>query len=398
MKHKTFAAATGLLLAASIFLQPAYAEQYGPIKSNETLWDIAKHYSSSQGVSTAKMMQAFRAENPHAFIAGHPGMLKKGIYLKVPALGGVVKQAEAAPVADKPAAVTDSQPSAETTVNMASLQGEIDKLRNQLKKEQEKSASMAVQIKALQGQSKQSGKAGQQQVSTLQSELLIKLQTDLADLKQQLQQKDARIVELQAISKQSNAKNSKAMQAELADLKALLEQRDTHIQNLQAALREASISIKRQFAENQALHAQLKAEQPDAGLTAPQPPAEPGSGTPSSLTLAGAEAAGQTAETPPAASASTPVVFADQIALATQEPTETDKKPVSLQNMLQQQATDNGSANQDDGFPMPSRVSVVIALISLMFVLALAWRAFSQQRALREEEARLRAALGSEAV
>ncbi len=94
------------------------------------------------------------------------------------------------------------------------------------------------------------------------------------------------------------------MQAELTELKQLLEQRDTHIQNLQASLREASISIKRQYAEAQALHARLKQLEPGNSAAAPAAPAEPGTATPPSLSLEGTEPAAPTAAVQP--------VFTDQ--------------------------------------------------------------------------------------
>lgn len=413
MKHKSLAVVTGLLLAAAFSLQPVNAARYGPVKNNETLWDIASHYRSSYDISVAEMMAAIHAKNPGAFVGGDIRLLKKGAYLEIPALPGE----PATTPAQQPAAVQPEQPASQSTgepaqpAGQASLQAEINTLRAQLKEEQGLAAGLAEQLKQLQSQQQSSAAApaDNQQVAKLQSDLLVKLQTELADLKQQLQQKDARIAELQSaaaeVSKPSagNGADTKqadaAMQAELAELKKLLEQRDTHIQHLQASLREASISIKRQFAENQALHTQLKAIQPDTTLAAPEPPAEPGTSAPPSLTLAGVEE-GKPAEPTPAEGKQ---VFVDQVSPDTTVADSTpppEKKPVSLQNMLEKQVAGNGaeSLGADTGLPTPSRVAVAVALISLMFVLALVWRSFSQQRALRQEEARLRAALGSDAA
>ncbi|MEB4593432.1 FimV/HubP family polar landmark protein [Candidatus Thiothrix sp. Deng01] len=420
MKHTTFVATAGLLLAASIVLQPVQAARYGPVKSNETLWDIASRYRPDHGVSVGQMMEAFRTKNPHAFVPGHPGLLKRGVYLEIPALAGEPEKPTEA--GQQKAAEPQSPPASEKSAgkpdksaSVASLQAEIQTLRTQLKDEQKHSSSLDEQLKQLQDTSKATAKtpADNQQVTKLQSDLLIKLQTDVADLKQQLEKKDARITELQAASakvakpeagetgagaskaKQANA----ALQAELTELKQLLEQRDTHIQNLQASLREASISIKRQFTENQELHDQLKTLKPEAATVEPKPPAEPGAAAAPSLTLTAPETEPASVTGEKQAAESTPV-FADQIPPAptnTEDKPQPDKKPVSLQNMLEQQVAGKGGVGTDEKPLSPSRVSVAVALISLMFVLALAWRSYSQQRALRQEETRLRNSLGNDA-
>lgn len=217
------------------------------------------------------MMAAIQAQNPDAFVAGDMNHLRKGVYLNIPVLPEVTQAAG-------------------KQASQASLQGEISQLRTQLQEEQARSATLTEQIKQLQVVSTSAAPA-QATVATLQNELLVKLQTELVELKQQLQSKDARIAELETASQQvaalptttadpaANSAQAKqadsAMQAELAELKQLLEQRDTHIQNLQASLREASISIKRQYTESQALHARLKELEPGNTSAPPPPPLEP---------------------------------------------------------------------------------------------------------------------------
>ncbi|OQX00613.1 MAG: hypothetical protein BWK73_48025 [Thiothrix lacustris] len=381
MKHKTLAVATGLLLAATLSLQPVSVHAgaaYGPVKNNDTLWEIASRHRPSYDISVPQMMAAIQAQNPDAFVAGDMNHLRKGVYLNIPVLP------EVAQAAGKQA-------------SQASLQGEISQLRTQLQEEQARSAALTEQIKQLPtAPVSASADPAQETVATLQNELLVKLQTELAELKQQVQSKDARIAELETASQQvaalpttpadpaANSAQAKqadtAMQAELAELKQLLEQRDTHIQNLQASLREASISIKRQYTESQALHARLKELEPGNTSAPPPLPLEPGATTPPSLTLAGES------EAPP--------VFVDQVGTpATDTAGNTgNTPPVSLQNMLEQNGT--GKVGSDNGaFPTPSRVSLSVALVSLIFVLALLWRSFSQRNALNKEEARLRAEL-----
>lgn len=385
MQYKTRKTALGLLLAVTLAL-PVYAASYGPVKRNETLWDIAARYRPSYAVSVPQMMAAFHAKNPHAFVDGDINRLKRGVHLQIPVLADA-RQVSAQEIT-------------------ASLRAEINSLRSQLEQERQRSAQLASELQQLKANSAASGtnatppsNAAAQQ----QADLVIKLQTELAELKQQLQAKDQRIAELEAAAKAAqtqatanlpaapapDAAANAQLQAELANLKQLLEQRDTHIQNLQASLREASITIKRQFAEGQALHEQLKAVNPNATATAPAVPAEPGTNPPPSLTLAGTES-GEAPPTP----AATPV-FTDQVR-QDQGNKPAEHKPVSLQNMLEQQAVTSPSSSSQKAIPTPSRVSLAVALISLIFILALLWRSFSQRRSLQAEEARLRAALGSD--
>lgn len=394
MKYKILAVATGLLLAASLSsLPPAYAgASYGPVKNNDSLWDIASRRRPSYDISVPQMMAAIRAQNPDAFISGDINKLKKGVYLKIPV-------------------VPEVQQSAGKQAAQASLHAEITRLKEQLSAEQQRSTDLSKQLAELQASQAAAPAtpepaSDQAQVAQLQNELMIKLQTELADLKQQLQAKDARIAELETASAQVAAlpttsdpatsatpeqtqqtqQADAALQAELTDLKQLLEQRDTHIQNLQASLREASISIKRQYAESQALHTRLKELEPGNTSAAPPPPAEPGTTMPPSLTLAANPETEQTPSTPP----ETAPVFADQLTPpATPSAANSDKSAVPLQNILEQQIT----GTEDGKFPTPTRVSLVVALVSLMFILALLWRSISQRRELNREEARLRAEL-----
>lgn len=371
-------------LCALILSLPAWAASYGPVQGSQTLWDIAARHRPSYSTPIPRVMAAFHAKNPHAFINGDINRLRQGVYLQVPTaaeIGGVARKG-----------VT------------ASVRAEIANLRAQLRQEQERSRRLAAELESLKANA-----PAAPQVANTQGDMLAKLQTELADLRQQLQTKDARIAELESALAEAKQAASKAgaaapnvsppvaaandpekdkMQAELAELKQLLEQRDNHIQNLQASLREASVTIKRQFAEAQAMHQQLQARNPGNAAPAPQPPAEPGSAPKPNLTLAGTEAG----EGKPPQPAATAQANAQQ---QEQQPSQPNK-PVSLQNMLEQQREGMGAA-ADSAATAPSKVSIVVALISLLFVLALLWRTYAQRRSLDQEEARLRAALGETA-
>ncbi len=70
MKHKKLAVVTGLLLAASISLQPVSAGSYGPVKNNDTLWDIASRNRPSYDISVPQMMAAIQGAKSSCFCGG----------------------------------------------------------------------------------------------------------------------------------------------------------------------------------------------------------------------------------------------------------------------------------------------------------------------------------------
>jgi len=72
--------------------EPAYATaapgteaagEYGPVKANETLWDIADELRPS-GVTIERMMIALQQANPSAFYKSNINYLKRGAILRVP--------------------------------------------------------------------------------------------------------------------------------------------------------------------------------------------------------------------------------------------------------------------------------------------------------------------------
>jgi pilus assembly protein FimV len=44
------------------------ADNYGPVRRNETLWNIAKRVRPDNDISIDQMMHALLRENPHAFM------------------------------------------------------------------------------------------------------------------------------------------------------------------------------------------------------------------------------------------------------------------------------------------------------------------------------------------
>lgn len=427
MKYKLLAVFMGLFLSAFMILQPAVAKDaYGPVKAGDNLWGIASSMRPDDSVSIQQVMLAIRDKNPQAFFNGNINSLEIGFKLYPPKLSDIqvrtrkqaVQQvltenrewkklgrfASAAQVL--PTATDNSSKTVETTstpsvqnlaatrAEQARLKAEIESLRQQFQQEQRRSAELEQQLQQLQlYRSKAQNLTANEQLR----QQMVRLQQEIARLKQVLAEKDARIEQLEAAVKQAEnapapvaATEVAALKTELAEAKQLLEQRDTHIQNLQSSLRKASITIKRQFTEGQAMHARLQALDPKDQTEAPQQPADPSQAQSPALTLAPVDETttnAKASQNPPQA------VFADQVD-ANKLPTAPidNAEPISLKNMLQQQAVHKDKSAED--VPQPSLISLVVALVSLIFILALAWRSISQQRALRQEEKRLRAQLG----
>jgi pilus assembly protein FimV len=59
-------------------------DKYGPVKRNETLWDIAKRVRPDSDISMQQMMIALLRANPEAFTANNINNLKAGATLQIP--------------------------------------------------------------------------------------------------------------------------------------------------------------------------------------------------------------------------------------------------------------------------------------------------------------------------
>lgn len=385
MKNRLITILTGLVLSAFLAIQPTMANTYGPTAASETLWSIASRVRPTYAVSTQQMMLAIRAKNPQAFNNPNINSLKKGSILKLPTLSEVQRldRTQALRIARqhntnwkypynihaKHSTQYPAKPQVKQSVkrhySKTRLQREINTLRTQLKNEQRHSARLQAQLRTLESSKRNTGKTtGSQEVQRLQ--------------------------------------------VQVTDLKASIDEKNNHIKNLQASLKEASESIKRQYAESQMLYDKLKAADPGS---LPPPPPKPD--TTPKLTLSGVGDDATAAQQ----QANKPAVFTDQLsanqqntsATTAQETAKDTSPPVneqenlSLKTLLEQQAAqlaqdtapglalpvnaDPSAANQTQSNDnIPSRLSLIIALISLLFILALIWRAFNQRRAAKAQQ------------
>jgi pilus assembly protein FimV len=60
------------------------ADEYGPVKSGDTLWRIAKDWSDGSGLNLNKVMLAIQRENPRAFSKNNINLLQRGAILRMP--------------------------------------------------------------------------------------------------------------------------------------------------------------------------------------------------------------------------------------------------------------------------------------------------------------------------
>jgi len=60
------------------------ADNYGPVRRDETLWTIAKRVRPGNDISMDQMMHALLRENPHAFMNNNINRLKAGATLRIP--------------------------------------------------------------------------------------------------------------------------------------------------------------------------------------------------------------------------------------------------------------------------------------------------------------------------
>lgn len=68
---------------------PRIANEYGPVRPNQTLWSIANRARPNRSVSVDQMMQAILQANPDAFIKHNINNLKAGQILRIPTAGEV---------------------------------------------------------------------------------------------------------------------------------------------------------------------------------------------------------------------------------------------------------------------------------------------------------------------
>jgi pilus assembly protein FimV len=83
------AAAPAALPSPAPAVSASAGQEYGPVQSGDTLWEIASGWSGRQGRGINRVMIAIQRENPNAFLNGNINLLKRGAILRMPAPGDI---------------------------------------------------------------------------------------------------------------------------------------------------------------------------------------------------------------------------------------------------------------------------------------------------------------------
>ena len=70
-------------------------DEYGPVKSGETLWRIAADWANGTDLSVNQVMLALLEKNPRAFLNDNVNLLRQGAVLRMPDIGEVRRMSEA---------------------------------------------------------------------------------------------------------------------------------------------------------------------------------------------------------------------------------------------------------------------------------------------------------------
>ncbi len=226
-------------------------DQYGPVKSNETLWTIAKRVRPD-GVSMHQTMLAIQRANPEAFIRNNINLLRKGAVLRIPGADEIRDL-------DKQAAVQEVARQAETwRVKRDPAGGTADS-----KAEKEPDAShLRLVTPGAETQDKVSSAAGGAEKDG--SEARAALETQLAVTKENLDKADRESGELRS--------RLGELEAQVDTLQRLLSLKDEQLAALQARLAESEDAA----VEGTALPADamdaMKDAMPGEGEMAPEEP------------------------------------------------------------------------------------------------------------------------------
>lgn len=120
----------------------APGENYGPTRSDDTLWELALKARPDRSVSPQQVMLAIQDANPDAFIDGNINKMKEGVVLRMPtheqmtrrnkvdAVNAVIAQNEALRPARSKSIVSTTQPTGPSEVSdAASAQAQRDELK-----------------------------------------------------------------------------------------------------------------------------------------------------------------------------------------------------------------------------------------------------------------------------
>lgn len=263
-----------MLLGLALSWPAEAARSYGPVKEQDTLWNIATQLRPDNKATVQQTMLAIFYKNPQAFASNNINSLMKGAVIKAP-----------------------SSAEARRYQRIDALR-EARKHNNYWKRGSNLPKITPPPVPKIK-ESKASKRSKQAVAKTTVSytatpkntnRRLAKLQAQLQAAETKNQQLSAELTALQA-KQNPNKPNPKLdaqvkkLKIELQELTTVLDQKDNHIKTLQSSLKNASETIKAQHADNMRLYDKLKEVSPNS---VPAPPSSEGK---SELKLSTVEAA-----------------------------------------------------------------------------------------------------------
>ncbi|HDK37998.1 MAG TPA: hypothetical protein ENG92_03165, partial [Thiolapillus brandeum] len=204
--------------------------EYGPVQSNETLWEIADNLRPS-GVSIHQMMMALYKANPDAFLRNNINLLKKGRVLQVPSvdeISSVGRKQAVSEFQQQAQAWKDGMQQATVAATEAKQVEEVPvSAANSIDEED-------AQLKIAGAPTEESTAAGAEQVA---SDIAVGEDGELLKQKILLLQEESESAKLENVMLRSERDD---LQRQLEDMRRLLELKDEELAQLQAGMSRAT--------------------------------------------------------------------------------------------------------------------------------------------------------------
>lgn len=263
-----------MLLGLALSWPAEAARSYGPVKEQDTLWNIATQLRPDNKATVQQTMLAIFYKNPQAFASNNINSLMKGAVIKAPSSAEARRYQRI------------------DALREARKHNNYWKRGSNLPKITPPPVPKIKESKANKRSKQAVAKTTVSYTATPKNtnRRLAKLQAQLQAAETKNQQLSAELTALQA-KQNPNKPNPKLdaqvkkLKIELQELTTVLDQKDNHIKTLQSSLKNASETIKAQHADNMRLYDKLKEVSPNS---VPAPPSSEGK---SELKLSTVEAA-----------------------------------------------------------------------------------------------------------
>lgn len=303
-----------MLLGLALSMPAEATRSYGPVKDQDTLWNIATQLRPDKSATVQQTMLALYYKNPQAFASNNINSLMKNVVLKAPTSAEARRYQRL------------------SALREARKHNTYWKRGAQLPRTAPPPVPKLKELTTTQRSKPEAVKTSSHYAPTPKSthRRITRLQAQLQAVESKNQRLTAELQALQA--KQSKSKPNpqldaqvKKLKIELQELTSVLGQKDNHIKTLQTSLKNASETIKSQHADNMRLYDKLKVVSPSSV------PASPSAEGKSALKLTTVEAA--TAAVTSAAAVKAATDINEATAKSAEPSTDTSTATNSAQNI-----------------------------------------------------------------